>query len=76
MTSLSTCCIPRLYELTDPGTAWLRNVVLDHGAGIKVVDGHNERRCLVAVFGNDLAQRWGQIEVLHATDMGLLFLLR
>ena len=41
VTGLITLCIPRLNELTDPGTAWLRDVVLDHGAGIEVVDGHN-----------------------------------
>src|SRR5437660_4667907 len=41
VTGLRTFCIPLLYELTDPGTAWLRDVVLNHGAGIKVVDGHN-----------------------------------
>ena len=40
-TGLITLCIPRLNELTDPGTAWLRDIVLDHGASIKVVDGHN-----------------------------------
>ena len=49
MTGLSTFCILRLYELPDPGTAWLRDVVLDHGAGIKVVDGHNQWRFSVMI---------------------------
>ena len=41
VTGLITVWLPRLNELTNPSTAWLRDVVLDHGAGIKVVDGHN-----------------------------------
>jgi hypothetical protein len=41
VTGLRTLCIPRLNELTDPGTTWLRDVLRDHGAGIKEVDGHS-----------------------------------